>query len=116
MPKRMRSMCLLCNRHTTTELHAGFAQQRVGATNKVPLLLLQNHCNRIDVEGEYTGDVALPVTSEGCLFTGIVRPFVRYNKNHYVPAKTIVNGRALRCVIETDALDFRLAPVRETVT
>jgi len=112
----IQQACLLCNRRATTHLYHQYTQQHGAGLPREPLDLLQDHCVAINERGEYDAAACLLTTFRERHFTGIVKPFVGYSAAHYRYSSTAECGQVLPCLVETTALDFRLASDSATRT
>jgi hypothetical protein len=112
----VHQVCLLCNRYATTHLYHQYTQQRGPGEPRVPLDVIHNHSVIVDQPGEYDHTACLATTFRDRYFTGIVKPFVGWAAGHYRFATSIAHGQVLPCVVETGALDFRLASDSATRT
>ena len=111
-----QSVCILCNRYATTAAYYMAMQQHGPGKPLLPRHLLQNHSVEIGQAGEYDKSVCLLTTFGNHRFTGIVKPFVGWSDSHYRYATTLEHQTVLRCLVETDTLDFRQASASTTRT
>lgn len=101
-------MCLPCNIYYTTENVMSYAGQKQGCQQRMPLMLLQDHCVLIDQAGEYTRESTLPHTLANGRPSGIVRPFQAWSDSNYAYGRTVRHGKQLACLLELDVSVFRL--------
>lgn len=115
LPETVR-MCLPCNIYYTSENVMSYAAQKQGCQERMPLMLLQDHCVLTEQAGEYTKESTLPHALANGRPSGVVRPFQAWSDSNYAYGRTVRHGKELACLIETDASVFRLPSDRETRT
>ena len=113
LPETVR-MCLPCNIYYTSENVMSYAVQKQGCQERMPLMLLQDHCVLTEQAGEYAKESTLPHTLANGRPSGVVRPFQAWSDANYAYGRTTRNGKELACLVETDASVFRLPSDRET--
>ena len=74
--------CLLCNRARTT-----CEYERIIKNKVTPIELIQDHQNSVDEPGAYSIKHCIYPSPSGNLWTGIVRPIVKFCSNHYIYTK-----------------------------
>lgn len=112
----MRGMCVICLRATVTEIYHRYTQQAGPGEPHMPLEILQNYAVYIDQAEEYPHSACLATTFHERQFTGIVKPYVEFSRNHYVYSSVTVHGQTLPRLVETAILSFRKASVSATRT
>lgn len=112
----MRGMCVICLRASVTEMYHRYTQQAGPGEPQMPLEILQNYAVIIDQADEYPHSACLATTFRERHFTGIVKPYIEFSRNHYVYSNTTVHGQTLPRLVETSILSFRQASVNATRT
>ena len=112
----MRGMCVICLRASVTEMYHRYTQQAGPGEPQMPLEILQNYSVIIDQADEYPHSACLATTFRERHFTGIVKPYVEFSRNHYVYSNTTAHGQTLPRLVETSILSFRQASVNTTRT
>jgi len=101
----VRKLCVLCDRAATTE-----AVFKNASNGTEPTLPLHGYVVKKDVPGGYRGSMLLPPLASQTHLTGIVGPSVAFNPSTLVYSKTLIDGRLVDCIIETE-MDFRTGSV-----